>query len=163
MEEIEKDLIDIAAVLDKPADNPADMPASEDLDKVIDSKISEMEEILDDDTETEIDAIEMAPVVEDSTIENPVEVNEVIDEIEEIVDNDTELTTRIIDLETEIEEDSQDDDDDEESTSTERPEQSKQLSLFSEGKIMEVSEIKTVPDADLKNLIESQDEDIIDE
>ena len=92
MEEIEKDLIDIAAVLDNPADipadNTADIPASEDLDEVIDSKISEMEEILDDDTETEIDTIEMAPEVEDSAIENPNEANEVIDEIEEIVDDD---------------------------------------------------------------------------
>ena len=93
----------------------------------------------------------MASEVEDSTIENPNEANEVIDEIEEIVDEGTEMTTRIIDLETE---DSQDD---EEPPSTERPEQSKQLSLFSEDKI-EVSE-KTVPDADMKNLIESQEED----
>ena len=159
--------------------------AIDNLEEVMEVEVDEIEEILDDDTETENDAnIELAPELEAAStdqpeaIVNPEEVTEVeVDEVEEILNDDTETEIdAIIEMAPEPEESSTDqpeaidnaevevdeiDDEEESLPSTEKPEQPKQLSFFSENDKMEEVSDKIVPDSDLKDLIPRQDNDVI--
>ena len=157
--------------------------AIDNLEEVMEVEVDEIEEILDDDTENDA-IIELAPELEAAStdqpeaIVNPEEVTKVeVDEIEEILDDDTETEIdAIIEMAPEPEESSTDqpeaidnaeveveeiDDEEESLPSTEKPEQPKQLSFFSENdKMEEVSDI-VVPDSDSKDLIPRQDNDVI--
>ena len=159
--------------------------AIDNLEEVMEVEVDEIEEILDDDTETENDAnIELAPELEAAStdqpeaIVNPEEVTEVeVDEVEEILNDDTETEIdAIIEMAPEPEESSTDqpeaidnaevevdeiDDEEESLPSTEKPEQPKQLSFFSENDKMEEVSDNIVPDSDLKDLIPRQDNDVI--
>ena len=107
-------------------------------EEVTEVEVDEIEEILDDDTETEIDAIiEMAPEPEESSTDQPEAIDNAEVEVDEIDDEEESLP------------------------STEKPEQPKQLSFFSENDKMEEVSDKIVPDSDLKDLIPRQDNDVI--
>ena len=168
----------------EPEASLTDQPeAIDNLEEVMEVEVDEIEEILDDDTENDA-IIELAPELEAAStdqpeaIVNPEEVTEVeVDEIEEILDDDTETEIdAIIEMAPEPEESSTDqpeaidnaeveveeiDDEEESLPSTEKPEQPKQLSFFSENDKMEEVSDKIVPDSDLKDLIPRQDNDVI--
>ena len=184
--EIETENDAIIEMTPEPEASLTDQPeAIDNLEEVMEVEVDEIEEILDDDTETENDAIiELAPELEAAStdqpeaIVNPEEVTELeVDEIEEILDDDTETEIdAIIEMAPEPEESSTDqpeaidnaevevdeiDDEEESLPSTEKPEQPKQLSFFSENDKMEEVSDKIVPDSDLKDLIPRQDNDVI--
>ena len=123
----------------EPEASLTDQPeAIDNLEEVMEVEVDEIEEILDDDTETEIDAIiEMAPEPEESSTDQPEAIDNAEVEVDEIDDEEESLP------------------------STEKPEQPKQLSFFSENDKMEEVSDKIVPDSDLKDLIPRQDNDVI--
>ena len=123
----------------EPEASLTDQPeAIDNLEEVMEVEVDEIEEILDDDTETENDAIiELAPELEAASTDQPEAIDNAEVEVDEIDDEEESLP------------------------STEKPEQPKQLSFFSENDKMEEVSDKIVPDSDLKDLIPRQDNDVI--